>query len=127
MAIRNDDLYKKHDQLISLKRQTYEKLYTRCKNRIKLTSDAGELVCLFEVPNFMFGSGYPIINISACANYIINKLTLANQHIKAIFIEPNLIFIDWRRDEDYKKEYSLNNFSQNPSRRTSKTLKYDNK
>lgn len=100
MALHNNDLYKKHDQLIELKRETYEKLYNRCKNRIKLTSDAGELICLFEVPAFLFGSSYPIINIESCATYIINKLQKANHNIKATFIEPNFIFIDWRRNTD---------------------------
>jgi hypothetical protein len=100
MDINNNELYKKHDQLIELKRQTYEKIYNRCKNIIKLTSDAGELVCIFEIPNFLFGSGYPIINIKYCANYIINKLSKANKNIKSTFVEPNIIFIDWRREND---------------------------
>lgn len=100
MEINNNDLYKKHDQLIELKRETYDKLYNRCKNRIKLTSDAGELICLFEIPRFLFGSSYPIINIQSCANYIMNKLERANKHIKTTFIEPNILFIDWRRDND---------------------------
>ena len=107
MDLNNDDLYKKHDQLVQLKRETYDKLYTRCRNRIKLTSDAGELICLFEIPAFLFGSSYPIINIPSCANYIMNKLAMANSHIKTTFIEPNFIFIDWRRDEDLQKEYNL--------------------
>ncbi|AYV85372.1 MAG: hypothetical protein Satyrvirus13_5 [Satyrvirus sp.] len=100
MDLDNFDLYKKHDQLIKLKRETYDKLYTRCKNRIKLASNAGELICLFEIPNFLFGSSYPIINIRSCSNFIMNKLTRANKNIKTTFIEPNIIFIDWRRDND---------------------------
>ena len=100
MSLKNSDLYKKHDQLIELKRQTYDKLYNRCENRIKLASDAGELICLFEIPEFLFGSAYPIINIKSCSNYIINKLAQANKHIKASLIEPNIIFIDWRRKCD---------------------------
>lgn len=100
MELNNSDLYKKHDQLIQLKRETYDKLYNRCKNIIKLTADAGDLICLFEIPNFLFGSSYPIINVESCANYIMNKLTQANRHIKTSFIEPNLIFIDWTRESD---------------------------
>ena len=100
MDINNSDLYKKHDHLIELKRQTYEKLYNQCKNRIKLTSDAGELICIFEIPPFLFGSSYPIINVKYCANYIMNKLMKANNNIKTTFIEPNIIFIDWRREND---------------------------
>ena len=107
MEINNNDLYKKHDQLIQLKKETYDKLYQRCKNLIKLTSDTGELICLFKIPTFLFGSSYPIINVESCANYIMNKLTKANKHIKTSFIEPNLIFIDWRRDGDMPSEKIL--------------------
>lgn len=102
MALNNDDLYKKHDQLIQLKKETYEKLYKRCVNNIKLTSNAGELICLFEIPSFLFGSSYPIINIESCANYIMNKLTTTNKNVKTSFIEPNVIFIDWRREKDMR-------------------------
>ena len=100
MSIKSHDLYSKHDQLIKLKKNTYDKLYRRCENTIKLTSKTGELMCIFEVPNFLFGSEYPIINIPYCANYIMNKLVKSNSNIKTSFIEPNIIFIDWRRDED---------------------------
>lgn len=98
--LRNADLYGKHDQLIKLKRETYEKLYDRCRNKIKLTSDTGELLCFFEIPPYLFGSGYPVINVQSCANYIMNKLTQANKHINTTFIEPNIIFVDWRREKD---------------------------
>jgi hypothetical protein len=100
MSLRDSDLYKKHDQLVELKKSTYDQLYSRCKNTIKLTSDAGELICIYEIPEFLFGSSYPIINIKYCANYIMNKLYSENRNIKTTFIEPNLILIDWRRKQD---------------------------
>lgn len=100
MELNNSDLYKKHDKLVELKKETYDKIYKKCTNFIKLTSDAGDLICFFEIPHFLFGSSYPIINIVSCANYIRNKLHQANKHIKTEFIEPNIIFIDWRRDND---------------------------
>jgi hypothetical protein len=97
MELSKDDLYRRHDQIVNLKRLTYEQIYKRCSNMIKLTADAGELVCIFEIPNFLFGSEYPIINIPSCANYIINKLKNASKYIKTSFIEPNILFIDWRK------------------------------
>jgi hypothetical protein len=100
MELNNRDLYKRHEQLIELKRDTYEKIFRRCKNTIKLTSDAGELICFFKIPQFVFGSSYPIINTHYCANYIMNKLCQANKHIKTTFVEPDIIFIDWRRECD---------------------------
>lgn len=100
MDLSNGNLYKRHDELSRLKQETYEKLFNRCKNTVKLASDAGELICLFDIPPFMFGSSYPIINVQFCANYIMTKLSQANPNIHSMFIEPNTIFIDWRRDED---------------------------
>jgi hypothetical protein len=101
MSLRQEDLYGKHDQLIELKRQTYETLYKRCVNIIKLTAATGELMCIFEVPRFMFGVPYALINQEMCANYIINKLSQTNRHIKCLFVTPNYIIIDWRRNEDF--------------------------
>ncbi len=103
MNLNNENLYKKHDQLIQLKRETYEQIFTRCKNKIKFASDAGELICFYEIPSFIFGAGCPIININACANYIIKKLQMENNNIKTVFVEPNILFIDWRRKSDIEK------------------------
>jgi len=100
MTLRTADLYKQHNRLIELKRETYDKLYKRCLNQIKLTADTGELICFFTVPKCLFGSSWPLINVQPCATYIINKLTKSNKNIKATFIEPNIIFIDWRRKCD---------------------------
>lgn len=108
MEINNSDLYKKHEQLIEQKRETYEKIYKRCINRIKLASNAGELICFFEIPHFLFGSSFPIINIESCSTYIMNKLDKANKNIKTTFIEPNILFIDWRRQSDIQKIHKFN-------------------
>ncbi len=101
MDLNTSDLYKRHEQLMELKKQTYDKLYIRCLNTIKLTANTGELVCCFEIPSFLFGSEYPLINIESCANYIMNKLAKSNKNIRTVFVHPNIIFIDWRRDEDF--------------------------
>jgi len=105
-TINNHDLYRKHDQLIQLKKETYERIYNRCKNMIKMASDMGELICFFEIPEFIFGSSYPMINVKYCSNYIRNKLHQANKNIRTEFIEPNIIFIDWRREQDLYDQYA---------------------
>lgn len=97
MDLSNNILYRKHDGLTKLKLKTYDKIYRRCINQIKLASDAGELICFFEIPKIIFENSYQLINIESCANYIIKKLSEANANIRAHFIEPNLIFIDWRK------------------------------
>lgn len=97
MDLKEDDLYRRHDQLSTLKKNTYEQIYRRCVNKVKLTANIGELLCVFEIPFFVFGSDYPLINIDSCSKYIMSKLNHSNRHIKTSFIEPNIIFIDWRR------------------------------
>jgi hypothetical protein len=118
MDLKTSDLYQKHDQLIQLKKATYDKLYQRCVNSVKLTASSGELCCFFKIPQFLFGSSYPIINVNSCANYIMNKLVQSNEHIKTSFIEPDIIFIDWRREEDYQ---NLSIFEKSESRVKSDT------
>lgn len=100
MELKTADLYRKHDQLINLKRKTYHKLYERCLNTIKLTGMRGDLICIYEIPSFMFGEGFPIINIESCANYIMNTLAKTHHSLRTTFFSPNIIFIDWRREED---------------------------
>jgi hypothetical protein len=99
MDLKPSDLYKKHDQLVELKKKTYDDIYKRCVTKIKLTAGAGELLCAFEIPHFIFGNGYSIVNVESCANYIMNKLTKTTPYIKTTFIEPNILFIDWRKDQ----------------------------
>lgn len=98
VTLSSNDLYGKHDQLTNLKKQTYDKLYKRCVNIIKLTARTGELCCIFEVPSFVFGSEFPLINVSSCANYIMSKLTKTNKNIKTVFVPDNMILISWYRD-----------------------------
>lgn len=100
MSLKGFDLYKKHEQLAALKLETYNKIYKKCITTIIASSNMGELYCVFEIPNFLFGSSYPIINITSCANYIMKKLTDENKYIKVEFYEPNILFMDWRKDVD---------------------------
>ncbi len=97
--LKNSDLYKKHDQIAKLKQETYDRLYLKCINIIKKTADIGELFCIFELPSFLFGASYPIINVKSCAEYIMTKLSYENENIKTEFIEPNIIFIDWNKNK----------------------------
>lgn len=101
MNLRNNDLYQKHDKLIKLKTETYDRILKNCLMHIKKTANMGNLTCVFEIPLLIFGSSFPKINIESCGKYIIYKLNRMNKNISAKFIEPNYVFIDWRRyDED---------------------------
>lgn len=100
ISLSSRDLYTTHDNFANLKKQTYDKVYRRCVNIIKLTAKAGQLWCVFEIPPFVFGSEFPLINVTSCANYIMDRLIRSNKHIKAKFIPDNNILISWYRDED---------------------------
>lgn len=107
MMLKNSDLYKKHEDIISLKKETYDRITKQLINSIKSAANIGELICFFEIPNIMFGTGYPIINIQYCANYVMNKINNMNSNIRTYFIEPNIIFVDWRRKDDFDKYYDI--------------------
>src|SRR5271166_5870363 len=98
MSLNIDDLYGKHDQLIKLKKESYDKICNRCINMVKLSAKAGSLYCTFEIPNFEFGSPFPITDIESGAIYIMNNFEQSNKdnntNIKTEFISPNMIFID---------------------------------
>lgn len=122
MDLTNRNLHKKNKQLIELKRQSYEKVYSRCRKTIIMTSNAGELICIFEIPEFMFGCAFPIINQKCCANYIINKLTKENPTIKTMFIEPNILFIDWRINKKSKRTSKNKSQGSSTSRSVSQSI-----
>ena len=95
--INDNDLYNSHDKLSILKKKSYEDIYTRCVNTIKLTSKAGELMCIFQIPKFYINGSYPIIDIEKCASYVMAKLIMANKNINVTFHNPNILLIDWRK------------------------------
>ena len=96
MSITDKELYNQNQRIMDLKRATYESLYKKCVNLIKLNSKKGELMCFYYIPKIVFGSGYPHVNIEYCAKYIIDKLHIANKHIRATLVQPNMLLIDWR-------------------------------
>ena len=97
MALSNRQLYKKHDELKSLKIETYDKLKNRCVNLIAQSANMGEFMCIFEIPNYLFGSSFPMVDVATCAKYIMNKIIAENNNIKPTFCEPNFIIFDWRK------------------------------
>lgn len=99
MDLHVEDLYRKHDQLAAQKLQTYERICKQCANTIKFAANAGELFCVFEIPSYVFNSEYPFINVPSCADYIIAELAKVSNKMRVKFVEPNALFIDWRRFE----------------------------
>lgn len=101
--LRDGDLYKNHDNIIKMKKDTYDRITRMLVNTIKRSAGIGELLCFFEIPCFIFGSGHPIVNVEYCANYVMNELHKLRKDIKTCFIPPNIILADWRRQDDYTR------------------------
>ena len=93
----NNDLYRKHEMMVDLKTKTYEKVLSLCVGTIKMASNNGELICMYQIPTYVLGTGYPKIEARSCATYVMHKLTKANENLKTKFVEPNVLVIDWRR------------------------------
>lgn len=91
------DLYQKHDTMRELKRQTYEKVLNQCLRSIKVASNKGDLICVFSIPYYVLGAGYPKIEPENCSVYLIEHIGKMNSNIKITFNKPNLLLIDWRK------------------------------
>lgn len=98
MSLSNKTLYHKHDMLKRLKVETYDKIYSKCKRQIILTSNTGQLSCFFRVPSFLLGSAFPSINVKICADYVMDKLAKDNPNIVTKFYDPDIIYIDWEKE-----------------------------
>lgn len=97
MDLNTSDLYKKHNELSNLIRLSYENIYKKCIQHIKFSANTGELVCVYTIPYFIMGSGYSIVDVKSCASYIQEKMKRGAPDVKTKFIEPNILFFDWRR------------------------------
>lgn len=104
MSLSNDVLYKRRDEIVRQKRETYEKLFLKCKTIIRNASRVGSLSCCYEIPPFVLGASYPMIDVKTCGKYIISKITDENPNIRAFFSEPNIVYFDWRRVDDDNDE-----------------------
>lgn len=71
--------------------ESYKKILKKCFHRIKVSSNNGNSICLFEVPVFVFG--IPLYNTDACVSYIVYKLK--ENKFKVAKVSPNIIYISW--------------------------------
>lgn len=96
MELTDEELYLSHNKIKQMKKNTYDSLYNKCVNKVKLVSKKGFMCCLFVIPKIVFGSEYPKINVKYAADYISDKLVKTNKNIKVTFYEPNALFIEWQ-------------------------------
>ena len=95
MELKNINLYKNRDKLKELENITYQNIYSKCVKLIEITCEKGFTKCQYEIPNFVIGEGYSIIEPVECAIYIRNRVRKENPTIKTKFINPNIIIFDW--------------------------------
>ena len=69
----------------------YDKVLSRCFHKIKIFAKNSQTYCFFEVPNIILG--LPYFNLDNCIHYIMQRLI--DYNFKAIFINPNILFITW--------------------------------
>lgn len=97
LEISSDMLYAKHNKLSDLKEKTYNNILNRCCKVIESAANSGELMCIYEIPKLVFGTGYPTIDIEPCADYVRHKIEKANKNIRTAFEKPNIILICWTK------------------------------
>ena len=98
LTVKDDDkydLYANDKKIIELKEHTYDKIFTYMKNQVISTAKAGETDCVYLIPPYVVDELYPHVNVLSCANYIVAKITNWNENIKALFVEPNIVVLNW--------------------------------
>lgn len=83
----------------------YDEVFQKVVSNIKFKNTQSEsCYCLYKLPIWLFG--VPLYNLSACAEYIINKLK--EHYFQVYFTPPNILHIYW------KKEYMPHSTYNNP-------------
>ena len=65
-------IYKKKKEKEENKLKTYNKIFDKCKTKIKRAADNHQYYILFEIPKFSYNC--PLYNLDECAFYIKEKL-----------------------------------------------------
>jgi hypothetical protein len=70
----------------------YEEVFHKVISKIKYeNTKTDSCYCLYKLPVWVFG--VPLYNLSACAEYIINRLK--EHHFQVYFTPPNILHIYW--------------------------------
>ena len=100
--LNSKSLYKRHNEIIELRKKAYAAVYQKCINYIQYETDKGELICLFKVPSFIFGIG--AVDIPLCIEYIKQKINKDYNGIIRVDSPTgtDIIFCDWRKIDNPK-------------------------
>jgi len=104
--------------------EIYERILTRCFEKIKASASHEDSFCFFEMPEYI--PGIPLYNMTECLMFILN--TLKDKGFSARYVDPFMIYITWSiAKPNYKMiEAPVNNSSNviNPVSNTINNLKY---
>jgi len=91
----------------------FDDILLQIHRRIKYHAGLEQTYCLYNIPEFIFGT--PLYNINDLKNYIMN--TLKKNGFKILYFHPNTIFISWdvenkieNKDKNKKNKNKNNNF-----------------
>lgn len=91
------DLQKYQISRENLKYDYYQKVLSKCHHKIKVSASNFETQCFIPIPEFILG--IPKYSQKECIQYVMNKLI--KDGLKVLFINPNIIYINW--DINYAK------------------------
>lgn len=98
-----DELYERRREIQEQKEAIYKRILSRILKKIKMTSRVkhDEQYCFYLIPEVIIG--YPRYNVSACIEYVIEKLEENKLYVK--YTHPNMLFISWQHYiPDYERK-----------------------
>ena len=89
------DLHEFDNKKEKIKTEIYERILTKCHNKIKLVAKNGTKFCWFETPEIIIGQ--PYYNVIDVTIYMKNKLI--ENGLKVNYYNPNILYISWNKHD----------------------------
>ena len=99
-----NDLYDSINNKNYKRMEKFDNILIQIHRRIKYHADLEQTFCLYNIPEFIFGT--PLYNVNDLKNYIIN--TLKKNGFKILYFHPNTIFISWDVENKIKNKNKKN-------------------
>ena len=99
-----NDLYSSINDKNFKRMKKFDDILIQIHRRIKYHADLEQTFCLYNIPEFIFGT--PLYNVNDLKNYIIN--TLKKNGFKILYFHPNTIFISWDVENKIKNKNKKN-------------------
>jgi hypothetical protein len=99
MELSETDLYSGINKRVQKIKEINEEIYQKVISEIKNSSSRGYLSCIYVIPPFISNNKLGISKIDgpSCGKFIVEKLVDGNKYLRAKFVEPRSIIIDWSR------------------------------